>query len=65
MQRIRTISKAYEEIKAKDPKTALTLYMVRQLVTSGAVPCIMAGCKRLVDVGTLEKYIEKATREVN
>ena len=65
MQRIRTINKAYEEIKAKDPDTALTLYMVKQLVISGAVPCIMAGCKRLVNVDTLERYIKKVTEGVN
>ena len=63
--RIRTINKAYEEIKAKDPDTCLTLYKVRQLVTSGAVPSTKAGWKWLVDVGTLERYIERMTEGVN
>lgn len=51
--KIRTINKAYEEIKAKDPDTCLTLYKVRQLVTSGAVPSTKAGWKWLVDALTV------------
>lgn len=65
MQRIRTINKAFEEIKAKDPGTCLTLYKVRQLVTTGEVPSTKAGWKWLVDVDTLERYIKKETEGVS
>lgn len=59
MQRIRTIDKAYDEIKAKDPDTALSRYLVRQMVKQGLVPSIKTGNKRLVDVDVLEEHINK------
>lgn len=59
MQRIRTIDKAYDEIKAKDPDTALSRYLVRQMIKQGLVPSIKTGNKRLVDVDVLEEHINK------
>lgn len=47
--RMRTIPKAYEEVKRADPNTSLTLRALRRMVKSGEVPCIMVGTKRLVD----------------
>lgn len=59
MQRIRTINKAFDEIKQQDPETALSLYLIRQMVKQGLVPSIKAGNKRLVDVDVLQEYINK------
>lgn len=61
MKRIRTIDKAYEEIKAKDPETAITRYLVRAMVNQGIVPSIKTGNKKLVDVDVLEEVIEDLT----
>lgn len=56
MMRIRTIQKAYEEIKAADPQTAVTLYSIRQLVINGEVPSRKRGSKYLVDLDKLQAY---------
>lgn len=51
--RMRTIPKAYEEVKRADPNTSLTLRALRGMVNSGEVPCVMVGTKRLVDLDLL------------
>lgn len=61
MKRIRTIDQAYDEIKAKDPQTAISRYLVRQMVKQGTVPSLPSGKKRLVDVDVLERKIEELT----
>lgn len=58
---IRTINEAHKEIVARDPKTAVAKSFVRSLVTSGVVPSIRTGNRRLVDVDVLEMYIKNAT----
>lgn len=59
MRRIRTIDKAYDELKAKDPETAISRYLVRQMVKQGMVPSLPSGNKRLVDVDVLEEKIKE------
>ena len=61
MKRIRTIDQAYAEIKAKDPETAISRYLVRQMVKQGMVPSLPSGNKKLVDVDVLERKIEELT----
>ncbi|MCQ4638002.1 DNA-binding protein [Anaerovorax odorimutans] len=61
MQRIRTIDQAYDEIKQKDPDTAISRYLVRQMIKQGMVPSIKTGNKYLVDVDVLEQRIEELT----
>ena len=58
---LRTIDKAYDEIKARDPNTALSRHFVRQLIRDDKVPSIKAGSKRLVDVDVLEKCLAEMT----
>lgn len=60
---IRTIDKAYDELKRRDPDTGLSRYLVRQMVKTGVVPSIQSGNKRLVDVDVLEEYVAKMTSE--
>lgn len=59
MQRVRTIDQAYDEIKAKDPDTAISRYLVRAMVNDGTVPSIKNGKKKLVDVDVLEQKIKE------
>ncbi len=61
MKRIRTIDQAYDEIKKQDPQTAISRYLVRQMVKQGMVPSLPSGNKRLVDVDVLERKIEELT----
>lgn len=57
MARIRTIPKAVEEIKAKDPGTCITLNALRQWVRQGLVPSAKAGKNSLVDMDNLEAFL--------
>lgn len=57
MKRIRTVNDAYNEIKAYDPDTAISKHFFRTLIESGKIPCVKAGSKSLVDMDTVENYI--------
>lgn len=57
--RLRTVDKAYNEIQAKDPETAISRYLVKQMVKQGMIPSIRSGNKRLVDVDVMEKCIDE------
>lgn len=61
---IRTIDQAYDELKKRDPDTAISRHMVRQLVKTGIVPSIQSGNKKLVDVDVLEQYVADMTKGV-
>jgi hypothetical protein len=58
---LRTIDKAYDELKARDPNTSLSRYLVRQIIKNDLVPNIKSGNKRLVDVDVLEEYLATLT----
>lgn len=57
MLRMRTIPEAAAELKANDPRTAVTPYAIRQMVLSGTIPCIYAGKKRLINMDILERFL--------
>jgi len=57
LPRIRTLKEAHAEIKAADPKTAVSFNYIRKLVLSGAVPSVMAGNKYLLSMENLEEYL--------
>lgn len=59
MGRIRSIRDTMKIIKDDDPNTAVTEYMLRQLVIEGEIPCFKTGNKRLVDVDVVFKYLYK------
>lgn len=61
MNRMRTINKAYDEIKAKDPDTCITKWFLTQLITGGAIPATKAGKKWLVDMADIEEYFNRET----
>ena len=58
---IRTIEKAYEELKARDPNTCISKKYVRDLVNNGVIPSTKSGNRRLVDVDVIEDYIAERT----
>lgn len=60
MAQLRTLPKAYEAFKAKDPETALTKNYFRTLVKTGAIPSVRLGKNYLIDVETLDDHISAA-----
>ena len=64
MNRLRTINKAYEEIKRQDPDTCISIWFLRQLITGGAIPSTRAGDKWLVDMADIEKYFSDTAGKV-
>ena len=53
MPRMRTATGALEIIKQQDPDTAVTLHYIRQLISSGKVPFVPVGRKKLINVDEL------------
>ena len=60
MTLIRTISGAAEEIKRKDPYSAITEYRIRQLVNERIIPFYPVGNRKLVNMEDINDYFEKA-----
>lgn len=63
MSKYRTIIQAYNEIKANDPDTALSLNYIRTILTDGSVPTIKAGVKVLVDMNVLYNFLSKSIQD--
>lgn len=61
LPRMRGIKQAVEEIKAADPKTALTEKALRRLIISGDIPSVVVGRKYLINMDTLERYLSGET----
>lgn len=60
MRKIRTIQGAFQEIKAADPDSAITLCAVRRAVTEGDIPARRVGSgkgwKYFVDLEEVMQY---------
>ena len=63
LPRMRTVSEAAREIKAKDPHTAITEHHIRQLAVSGRIPRVKAGRKYLISLDLLIEYMTDPTAE--
>lgn len=61
--RLRNMSQAAEEIKKKDPGTAITYDLIRRSVISGILPHRQVGRSKLVDIDTLEERLIGDFRE--
>lgn len=59
MTKMRLLSDAYNEIKADDPHTALTLNALRVLVKSEKIPSVKSGRKTLINYDALIEYLNK------
>ena len=59
MKRIRAIKDAIAEIKAADPKTAVTEHFLRRIIVSGELQSIRSGNKYLIDMDRLEDYLSR------
>ena len=54
---LRSIKKAYEMVRAKDPDTAITVHTIRTWCKEGKVKSLTSGNKILVDMESLFEYI--------
>ncbi len=57
MARIRTLPKAVEEIKEKDPGTSVTYWALRRWVQAGKIKSFDGGKCRLVDLDEVERMV--------
>lgn len=55
--RIRTIDRAAEYFRDRDPDTDMTKTALRRLVTTGEIQSIRVGAKYLVDLDILEETL--------
>lgn len=60
MAQLRTLPKAYDTFKARDPETALTKNYFRTLVKTGTIPSVRLGKNYLIDIETVDQYIAQA-----
>lgn len=51
--RMRTIPKAYAEIKANDPDTSFSMRALRKLVNNGQIPAVKINNKVLINLDLL------------
>lgn len=61
---LRSIKKAYDMIRAKDPETSLTMHTIRTWCKEGKIKHLTAGNKILVDMESLMDYISMKSEEV-
>lgn len=59
--RMRGIDQAYNELKAADPETELTLTGFRRLVTTGQIQSVKVGAKYLINLDVLEAFLSGGT----
>lgn len=57
--RMRGITEAAEEIRAADPNTAISAYLLRKLVKANKIPSVKVGVKYLVNMDIVSEYFSK------
>ena len=57
LPRMRTIPKAYDEIKKNDPDTSISMRAFRKLISSGQIPTVNVGNKVLVNLDLLFNWL--------
>lgn len=63
MARMRLVKDAYEQLKRDDPDTNITLYALRTIVKSGAIPTVQLGRKTLLNYDSLLEYFSNGNIE--
>ena len=58
MPRMRTIDQAAAWLQENDPGTAFTKTALRRLVVSGKLPSVKVGQKYLINLDTMEDYLQ-------
>lgn len=58
MAKIRTIEKAFDEIKRLDPDTCITKHFIKNLIINGDIPYRKTGNRFLIDVDDVMIYMK-------
>ena len=58
LPRMRTIDQAAAWLRENDPGTAFTKTALRRLVVSGKLPSVKVGQKYLINLDTMENYLQ-------
>lgn len=58
VSRIRTIEKAFEEIRRTDPDTCITKHFIKNLIINGEIPHRKTGNRYLIDVDEVIRYTQ-------
>lgn len=58
MARIRTIEKAFNEIRQSDPNTCITKHFIKNLIINGDIPHRKTGNRFLIDVDEVIRYAQ-------
>lgn len=58
MAKIRTIEKAFDEIKRLDPETCITKHFIKNLIINGDIPYRKTGNRFLIDVDDVMIYMK-------
>ena len=61
-KQLRSVQQLFQMIKANDPESAATEYLIRQLVYGGYVPTVPSGSKRLACFEDLCAYLYEGKR---
>lgn len=61
MPQMRLIKEAFQQIKADDPQTALTMNGLKSLVRIGKIPSVKIGRKTLVNYNALIEFLSAQT----
>lgn len=59
MNRMRSITEAYQLLKEEDPGSKITVCMLRRLVADGIIPSVRSGRKILLNYDTLLTYLSR------
>ena len=63
MDEIKNINEASDELKALDPRTAMSPYHIRRLCLDGVLPTVKAGKKILLNLDVLLEYMSNPTAD--
>lgn len=55
--KMRTINEMVKEIKAQDPRSAISYHYIRSLCKAGKIKCILVNSKYLVDLDAFITYL--------
>ena len=56
--KMRTAQGVLDELRAIDPNTDVSLYLIRAIINSGAVPVVASGKKKLVSFDKVCTFLE-------
>ena len=56
--KFRTIDEAHAELKELDPKSSISVFLIRKMAQQEKIRSLKTGCKIMVDVDSLIAYLK-------